>query len=51
MLSDTERALLAEITAMTERLGCEVEALRSDIAELRETDSPDAAPSTRQLPA
>lgn len=52
MLSDEEHSLLAEVASMAERLRVEVEALRVDIAEIRESSAPGSdAPSDRQLPA
>lgn len=51
-LNEFERALLAEIAAMTSRLCHEVEGLRADIAELSESSTPDpAALSVLRRPA
>ncbi|GAA0648124.1 hypothetical protein GCM10009548_11990 [Streptomyces malaysiensis subsp. malaysiensis] len=52
VLTEQERALLAEIAAMTERLRGELEEIREEVAELQEGRSTGAAaPSVRRLPA
>lgn len=52
MLNDEERELLAEIASMAERLRDEVEALRADLAEVRESSAPGSDDSSgRRLPA
>jgi hypothetical protein len=50
MLTEPDRALLAEIVAMTKRLCEEVQGIRADIAEVRELHSPDAAPPSALRP-
>ncbi|WP_223865584.1 hypothetical protein, partial [Streptomyces sp. 5-10] len=52
VLTEQERALLAETAAMTERLRGELEEIREEVAELQEGRSTGAAaPSVRRLPA
>lgn len=52
VLTEQERALLAEIAAMTERLRGELEEIRAEVAEIQEGRSTSAAAtSVRQLPA
>ncbi|MEE4589015.1 hypothetical protein [Streptomyces antimycoticus] len=52
MLTERERALLAEIAAMTERLRGELEEIRAEVTELQEERATGAgSPSVRRLPA
>ncbi|MEU5734291.1 hypothetical protein ABZ797_36100 [Streptomyces antimycoticus] len=52
VLTEQERALLAEIAAMTERLRDELEEIRAEVMEIQEGRSTSAAaPSVRRLPA
>lgn len=52
VLTEQERALLAEIAAMTERLRGELEEIRAEVAEIQEGRSTGAAvTSVRRLPA
>ncbi|QTI88861.1 hypothetical protein [Streptomyces sp. AgN23] len=52
VLTEQERALLAEIAAMTERLRGELEEIRAEVMEIQEGRSTSAAAtSVRRLPA
>ncbi|GAA3362636.1 hypothetical protein GCM10017744_054140 [Streptomyces antimycoticus] len=52
VLTEQERALLAEIAAMTERLRGELEDIRAEVMEIQEGRATGAAaPSVRRLPA
>ncbi|ASQ95632.1 hypothetical protein CGL27_23505 [Streptomyces sp. 11-1-2] len=52
VLTEQERALLAEIAAMTERLRGELEEIRAEVTEIKEERATGAAaPSVRRLPA
>lgn len=52
MLTEQDRALLAEIASITERLCGELESVRAEIAEVRKSLSLKSdAPSDMQLPA
>ncbi|GAA0958262.1 hypothetical protein GCM10009574_006000 [Streptomyces asiaticus] len=55
VLTEQERALLAEIAAMAERLRGELEEIRAEVAEVAEIKEEQttgaAAPSVRRLPA
>ncbi|AUA12703.1 hypothetical protein GTZ89_12355 [Streptomyces sp. SID8382] len=52
VLTEQERALLAEIAAMTERLRDELEEIRAEVMEIQEGRSTSAAAtSVRRLPA
>ncbi|MET7902740.1 hypothetical protein ABZS86_15200 [Streptomyces sp. NPDC005355] len=52
VLTEQERALLAEIAAMTERLRGELEEIRAEVTEIKEERATSAAAtSVRRLPA